>query len=182
MMTLKQPKLVTRWAIFLLGMFCYFGAAPVASAQPSEGPGGIEEPKDTPFSEDMPNRRQMRKKFQERMQKGMHDDAGGAFDGREGRMRRMGNFISFMSTFLGTVKDTHQAAGLAALSIKDSYKKQGKPLEAVKVIEDAIGSTRDQAMRNVLLFTLRQIYEENNQQAKVLEVSERILKENVAAK
>lgn len=149
-----------------------------ALAQPEGQPPAVDGLRDEPSEAGNRPRKQMKRRMMERMQGGMP----GEQDGREGRMKRLGNFISFMSTYLTSVKDPHQAAGLAALSIKDVYKKQGKPLEAEKVIEEAIGSTKDQSMRNVLLFSLRQIYEENNQSDKVLEVSKRILKENVAGK
>ena len=147
-------------------------------AQPEDEPAAMGRPTEDRQDQENGPRKQMRRRMMERARDGGPGDQ----DGREGKMKRLGNFISFMSTFLASVKDPHQAAGLAALSIKDVYKKQGKPLEAVKILEDAIGSSKDQAMRNVLLFSLRQIYEENNQTDKVLEVSQRILKENVAAK
>lgn len=106
-------------------------------------------------------------------------------EGRHGRtkrdkMKRVGGFLDFMNRFYGSVQDPYQATGFAALSVREHFKRQGKPLEAVAPIEKMLASTKDQRMRNVLLFTLRQVYEEAKQEEQFIALNEQIMRENIA--
>lgn len=106
----------------------------------------------------------------------MGENAG---DWKAHRLGRMGAFLRVVQEFQDAVQKPEQAAGLAAMGIKDGYKRLGKPLEAVPVIDEALKSAKDQKMRNILLFALRQIYEENKNEEKFLEVNKQILRENL---
>jgi len=72
--------------------------------------------------------------------------------------------------------------GLAALGIKEQYRRDGKALEAVKELDTLLAQTSDQKMRNIFLFMIKQVYEEEHQSDKFLEISRQIVKENLGAK
>lgn len=135
-------------------------------------------------------RGEMRKMFREEMRERFRGGAegggpggpgGGPGEGQGGR-GRVGRFLDVVQSYQTAVQDPHQAVGLAALGIKDHYRRSGKPLEAVKELEDMLAQSSDQKMRNIFLFIIKQIYEEERDSAKFLETSRRIVKENLGSK
>ncbi len=112
---------------------------------------------------------------------GLQPGGGPEKDGHGGRAGRMGHFLKFMSKYHESVKDPYQAIGLAILGIKETYRKQGKPLDAIPELEKLLTQAKDQRVRNLILFSMRQVYEEANNSAKVLELSSRIIQENLVA-
>ncbi|MCB0359082.1 MAG: hypothetical protein KDD44_05590 [Bdellovibrionales bacterium] len=103
------------------------------------------------------------------------DQAGG------NRMGRLGRFMEFVSNYQDTVADPYQATGFALLGIQDHYRKLGKPLDAVPVLQKVLADTRDQRMRNIVLYHLRQIYERAGNDEQFLAVSQQIVNENIRA-
>ena len=99
--------------------------------------------------------------------------------GGPGGGRLMGRYLDVVQSFLTAVQDQHEAVGLAVLGIKESYKRAGKPTQAVKELEEFLKSAKDQKMRNILLFGMRQVYEEERDSDKVVEVNKRIMGENL---
>lgn len=91
-----------------------------------------------------------------------------------------GRALEMIQSYQAAVQDPHQAIGLAAMGIKHHYRREGKPLEAVKELEELMKSATDQKTRNIFLFTIRQVYEEERDAAKTLELSRQIIKENMA--
>lgn len=67
------------------------------------------------------------------------------------------------------------------MGIKEHYRRQGHPEGAVKELEEILDQTTDQSMRNVLLFALRQSYEELQDKKKYLAVSRQIIRENIGS-
>ena len=107
--------------------------------------------------------------------KGMRD----RMQKRRKHLGKLRNFMHFANDYYGTVKDPAMAVGLSALSIKDAYKRKGEPLKAVQIFEEALLKTKSRKIRNVLLYSIRQVHEENKNQDKVLEISRQILEENL---
>ena len=173
-------------------------------AQPQDAPGhpglGADDSDGPPPA--LPHRKELREQFREqrmerRMQRqgamggpgmggagmgaGMGPGMGGpAGDGPGGMgVGRLGRALDLVQSFQTAVQDPHQAIGLAALGIKQHYHRIGKPLDAVKELDDMLKSTTDQKTRNIFLFTIRQVYEEQKQSDKFLEISRQIVKENL---
>lgn len=160
----------------LLALLCVCGTFPPhagAENQPVPALTQDDASAGRPFQER--RRRQLERREERRKGAGAANRPGAG----DGHGRRLANIVNIIATYHEAVRDPHQAAGLAALSIKDAYKKQGKPLDAIPVLEEALGSAKDQQMRNIIMFNIRQVYEEAGQNDKVLEVSKKILKENV---
>ena len=65
------------------------------------------------------------------------------------------------------------------MGIKNHYKKNGKPTDAIPQYEALLKNAKDQKMRNILLFAIRQVYGETKDTEKVLAVNKQILSENV---
>jgi hypothetical protein len=138
----------------------------------------------------------MRKMFREEMRERYRNEGGERGEGGPrgggpggpgepgagGGQGRIGRFLDVVQSYQTAVQDSHQAVGLAALGIKDHYRRNGKPLDAVKELEEMLAQTTDQKMRNIFLFIIKQIYEEQRDSAKFLEVSRRIVKENIGSK
>lgn len=98
--------------------------------------------------------------------------------GKGRRLLKMKRFLGAFNELSQQVKDPHGAIGLAALGIKDYYKSQGEPLKAVMELEEHLSNTKVQSRRNILLFTLRLIYEEVGDQKALFDLNKRILSEN----
>ena len=118
---------------------------------------------------------------------GRHGDRRGGWDGpggdnrgrpQDGHFGKTGRFLGFIKTYVETVQDSRQAVGLAALGIKEHYKRAGKPAEAIPIFEEQLAKTKDQRTRNVLLFAIRQICEETKNEEKFFELNKQILREN----
>lgn len=116
-----------------------------------------------------------------RRDRGERPDRMGRGGRREGHMGRMGKFLGFVEHYIRTVQDQRQAVGLAALAIKDHYRKSGKATDAIPLFEEQLARTKDQPTRNVLLFAIRHIYEEARDEQRFLEINKQILRENVQA-
>lgn len=129
------------------------------------------------FRREGPRRKE---RFSRRSGEGKNQRFGPGSEG-ENRVGRMGNFLNFVNTLHGSVKDPHQAIGLAVLSIKDAYRKQGKPEGAVESLEKILSSAKDQQVRNIVLFNMRQIFEETRNTERVLKLNRQIIDENMAA-
>jgi len=100
---------------------------------------------------------------------------------RAERIGKMGKFLRFMREFYGSVSEPHGAASVAAVSIREHYARKGTPEEAIPVLEKHLAATKEQKMRNVLLFTIRQIHEKAGNTDKLFELDQQILTENVDA-
>jgi hypothetical protein len=109
------------------------------------------------------------------------DESGKKGKEGSGRLERMGGYLSFIEKYFDTVEDPRKALALTAMNIKKEYKKQGKSEEAVILFEDALKTTTDVQARNILLFTLRQVYEESKDSKKVSELDKQIFNENLKA-
>lgn len=107
-------------------------------------------------------------------------EGGGPGGGGLGRPRRVNNYLQFAESFVASVSDRPRAIGLAALGIRDAYRRQGKASEALPVFEELLASTKDQTERNIYLFLIRQSYQESNDMQKFLEINKQIIKENSA--
>jgi hypothetical protein len=181
--TCSTPKRNYRaWSLFFaaaLAAGAAFTAAAPARAQ--DLPGGPGPEMDAGEAPPPPhrmqqNRRQMMERWLER-QEGEPGQGGPGMKGGRGP----GAFLRMVQDFQQAVQDPYQAVGLAVLSIKDHYRREKKPAEAVVFFESLLKETTDQKLRNIFLFSLRQIHEEQKDPAKVLEVSKKILEENLRA-
>ena len=143
------------------------------TAKAQDGGPGMEER----MAEDGPrvDREQLRKEFRRR--RGEHNRGDGMGGGD--RLNRMGNFLKFVRSYQEAVKDPHDAAGFAILAVKESYKRQGKPEEAVKYLNGLLDQTSDQHLRNIILFNLKQLYEHQRDGEKAVAVSKQIVAENM---
>ena len=139
-------------------------AQPGPEMRPPEHPMGAE-------GEDFRERR-----FEKRFRKWGEEGRRRPHDGRLGRVKK---FLQFVKGYHEAVATPQSAIGLAALGIKDSYKQQGAPLKAVKDLDAILAETKDRKARNILLFTIRQVYEEQRDHAKMLELNKRIIAENI---
>ena len=158
---------------------------------PGEDPGEVQAVSPPPIDEDGPRfggerggqkGDRMRKRFREYGQGENQGGPGGQGGGDGmGRMGRAGRFLGFVSEFNKQVQDPVQSVGLAAVGVKEYYRREGKPEDAVPVLEEMLKSAKDQRVRNVLLFAMRQIYEETKSGTKMLELSKQIMRENIAA-
>ncbi len=92
---------------------------------------------------------------------------------------RLGKYLGFVSSYISSVQDPYQATGLALMGIKEYYRKNGKPADALPQYEALLKSAKDQKMRNILLFAIRQVYEETKDSEKLLAINKQILSENV---
>ncbi len=143
------------------------------------------------------DRREHRDGMRERFGKGNGPGQDGMFSGdqgprnggqgnfRKGRGPRagakLGGYLEAVQSYQKAVQDPKQAIGLAVLGIREYYRKDGKPLEAIKEIEGILQSSQDQGVRNIALFAMRQIYEEERMSEKLLEMNKQILRENLGA-
>ena len=100
---------------------------------------------------------------------------------RDERFQRMGKFFGVVNEFQGAVGQPGGAVSLALMGIKQYYKKNGKPEEAISFFEDTLKGVQDRKMRNIILFTIRQLYEEQKDAEKFLAINKRILQENIQA-
>ena len=96
------------------------------------------------------------------------------------RPGRMGRYLDMVKNYQNAVQDPFQAIGLAVLGIKDYYKRSNNPAGAVKELEELLGTTKNQKIRNIFLFGIRQVYEESHDGDKLIEINKRIIKENMA--
>ena len=101
--------------------------------------------------------------------------------GHRGGPEKAGKF-AFINEYIGAVQDPYKATGMAVMGIKHYYKRSGDVSKAVPEIEQQLAQTKDPKMRNILLFALRQIYEESQNDEKFLEINRKILKENTEAR
>jgi hypothetical protein len=109
-------------------------------------------------------------------------DARGDFRGKRSEREhvvRLARFVRFMNDYQQAIQEPHGAVSFAAMGLKQHYKKIGKPLEVVPELEKMLDACKASKTRNVLLFTIRQIYEEQGDEEKVLMINRRILSENV---
>ncbi len=121
-------------------------------------------------------RKHMRKEFRKR--RGAGEMRGGS-RGKGDRLERMGSFLKFVRSYQDAVKNPHDAAGFAILAVKENYKRQGKPDEAVKYLNGLLEGTNDQHLRNIILFNLKQLYEHQHNSDKAIEISKQIVAENM---
>ncbi len=146
-------------------------------SEPGMSPGGPPPGGREDFRDNMRRRREERREEFRREYNG----GGGREDGGPRGMGqgRLGRYLDVVQSYQTAVQDEHQAVGLAALGIKDHYRRSGKPLDAVRELDEVLKTTTDQKMRNILLFTIRQIYEEQKAGDKFMEVSRQIIRENL---
>jgi hypothetical protein len=184
-----------RWLAPSLIVFCPYVFCAASSAQDADEalsvppppeqsvvvpPGQAGYDQDRPFE----RRRAMRRRFaqdydgaqagQDRMRR---DGPGGGPE----HFQRMGKFLHLVEQYQGAVQDPYRAVGLAVLGIKQHYKKTGKPLEAVTQFEESLKGVKDQKMRNIFLFAIKQTYEETKDQDKLLAINKQIVEENLRA-
>ncbi|MBP9838538.1 MAG: hypothetical protein KBC84_07465 [Proteobacteria bacterium] len=129
-------------------------------------------------------RKELREKFRamkEQLHDGDDEGTGGKpFPGSgQGVKAKM---LSGLSEMIKNIQDPYQAVGIALVGIKQHHKKAGNSLEAIKEFDILLSSTKEQKMRNVILFTKRQVYVEEKKFDLVLEIDKTIIKENIAAK
>jgi hypothetical protein len=99
----------------------------------------------------------------------------------ERRGERIGRYLETVRNYQAAVQDPYQAVGLAVLGLKDAYRRGGNAAEAIKDMEEFLKTTKDQKMRNIFLFTIRQIYEEQHNLTKFAETNKQIIRENLTA-
>ncbi len=108
------------------------------------------------------------------------DEGGGRGMGEHmGQKGQLGNALSIMNNFHGALEDPHQAVGLALITLKNYYHREGDQKRVIPVLEDLLKTTQDQGARNIMLFTLRQVYQEERDKEQFLAITNRILKENI---
>ena len=191
----------------LLAAMLVLTAAPLAFAQPDDQDGPPPGPPEEEMNDDGPprdrqgfreemrrHRREMRDGSAAGAGQGRSAGMGQRGEGREGRREgrgegreglgggRIGRYLEVVQKYQTAVQDSGTAVGLAALGIKEQYRRLGKPEVAVKELEPMLQSTTDQKMRNILLFAIRQTYEESRNHEKFLEINRQIIKENLGAK
>ena len=98
---------------------------------------------------------------------------------RAKRGKRMKRFLEFVKDYTNSVQDPYQATGLAIMGMKDLYKKEGEPLKVIDELNEMLSTADDQKMRNVILFGMKQVYQENKKKKQVLKISRQIIKENI---
>ncbi len=185
---LDQPKTLRLAAVLCLaGMFFTAGAALLifhpALAAAQDQPPPPHEQRDQPDFDGPPEGGESGRPPRGERWKKWIEERGGERGGDEqgGRTGRAGRWLGFVGEFNRQAQDPVQAIGLAAVGVKEYYRRQGKPEEALPVLDEFLKSAKDQKVRNVLLFAVRQIYDEQKNGAKVLELSRQIMQENIAA-
>ena len=183
-MTTKLPKLQIKSVAALLAVSVFISGTLLWSI-PASAQDGPPPPPDEAGPPNGPDQHHQRG---ERFRRWFEDRDGGVREGEEkggpregGRMGRAGRFLGFVSEFNKQVQDPVQSVGLAAVGVKDYYRREGKPEEAIPVLEEMLKSAKDQGVRNVLLFAMRQIYDEAKNGEKMLELSKQIMRENIVA-
>lgn len=95
-------------------------------------------------------------------------------DGRGG----MGKYLQRAESLVRAVSDSQTSVALSALGIRDLFRKQGRVLEAVPVLQGFLNDTKAQGERNIYLFLIRQCFREVGDNEKYLEISRQIIIEN----
>ena len=124
---------------------------------------------------------EMRQHFRKRMKARQQNKRGGRGGPAANRMKRLSGFLGFMEKYIDNVQDPRKAAGIALFALKEHYARAGKPDEAIKEFQSILQRTKDPKMRNIILFTLRQVYEQKKDREKLLALNRQILEENLAA-
>lgn len=125
-------------------------------------------------------------KFEERAKRleNLRDKLSDRFDvgqeeGGHGPKKSPGRAMGLIKSLIEGAKDPAEAVGLAAIGIKESYKRKGEPKGAIAYFEETLGKAKDQQIRNVLLLLIRQSYEEAGDVEKSIETSKKIVAENL---
>lgn len=119
------------------------------------------------------------KRLQEALESGELSGAEGVVAGTGlGGGRKILTYLQFVESYVNSVGDKHRAIALAALGIRELFKRQGKPEDALPVMEEYLGKAKDQTERNIYLFLMRQSYLEAKNYEKALALSKQILQEN----
>jgi len=184
---LNQPVLHAA-ALLLLGTVFFLSAASLnAAAQtqepppPEDAPPVLEDlsgPGPEAWRDERPGKRRedFRRRKHQRSDDGPRYGRGAGAGRPEGRM---GQFLHLVKQYQAAVQDPYQATSLAVLGVKQHYKRINKPEEAVLFFDSQLKNIKDQKMRNVFLFAIRQTYEETRDANKLLAVNKQIIEENL---
>ena len=108
-------------------------------------------------------------------------EGGGASDNVEFKqLNKMKEYTNFMVYFINTLGEPNNAIGIAQNSLKDLYVGQNKPEKAIEVLEKATIVVTDAKKRNVIRFTLAELYKQTNQTEKAQEQLLKIIMENAS--
>jgi hypothetical protein len=99
---------------------------------------------------------------------------------RMGMLKGKERFLRFSKEYYEAVRDPHSAIGFAALGIKEKYRREDKPLDAIPELQKILDATEDRGARNILLFTIRQVYDHEKDRKGSERINNQILKENLA--
>lgn len=185
---LRRVKLgVLLFSGMLLALFVLpFGSAMQAQEEPLMPLEDIDAP-GSPDAGDFDEPQQRRMEKRRRRREGWREPSTGRPGQRrghrkgkgQGQLGRLQNFLRFVHNYIGVVQDPYQAVGFAALGIKELYKRKGEPEQAIPELEELLEGVKDQKMRNVILFIIRQIHEERKAKDKYLALNKLIIKENI---
>ncbi|MCD4781179.1 MAG: tetratricopeptide repeat protein [Candidatus Omnitrophica bacterium] len=93
-------------------------------------------------------------------------------------IERMKYYVDFMVYFIDIVDDSTNAIGMAQHGLKDMYMEMGQPQKAAEMLEQAILIVPDPKKRNVIRFTLADVYRKMQQHDKAREHLMKIIAEN----
>jgi hypothetical protein len=118
------------------------------------------------------NPRMFRKKLRSR-----NDDVRGS---RGQRLRkRPQRFLGFMERYVGMVENPNTALAMALYSMNERYLSENNPAGAEGEMKSLLAKTKDPKKRNIILFSLRRLYEQTGDKKKFDEINRLILNENV---
>ena len=90
-------------------------------------------------------------------------------------------YLEFMDRWRGYTAQEDMAVLLALESIKEQHEKAGTLAEGVKTLEGLLESSKEQSVRNLLHFGLRDLYEKMNDRDNMLRHMAAVVSENESA-
>jgi tetratricopeptide (TPR) repeat protein len=87
-------------------------------------------------------------------------------------------YLATITQWINLVEDPTNAIGLAQHGIKDMYFGTGQPEKAEEALLEALTFVKKREVRNILRFTLAEVYQRMNQHQKSKEQFLKIIEEN----
>lgn len=98
-----------------------------------------------------------------------------------GMLKGRAQFLKFSKDYYESVRDPHAAIGFAVLGILQKHRRSKTPNDAIVELEKILASTKDQGARNIVLFSIRQVYERTKDMDNYSKINDQILTENLKA-
>ena len=98
-----------------------------------------------------------------------------------GMLKGRAQFLKFSKEYYESVRDPHSAIGFAVLGILQKHRRSKTPQKAIAELEKILASTKDQGARNIILFSIRQVYERTKDAENFSKTNDQILSENLKA-